>query len=113
MFATATLTWAAENGLDLGFFTLRYYSLLFAAGFFLGYRQMRKWFTSAGLTNEQLDILISRLSEFERLIFQEYILEDFTYRELSKQTGIPTTFLYKTIDLIKQKIRANVIRKTL
>ncbi|MEY4865256.1 MAG: hypothetical protein RLZZ114_685, partial [Bacteroidota bacterium] len=55
MFATATLTWAAENGLDLGFFTLRYYSLLFAAGFFLGYRQMRKWFTSAGLTNEQLD----------------------------------------------------------
>jgi DNA-directed RNA polymerase specialized sigma24 family protein len=64
------------------------------------------------MTNEQLDILISRLSEFERLIFQEYILEDFTYRELSKQTGIPTTFLYKTIDNIKQKIRANVIRKT-
>ena len=64
------------------------------------------------MTNEQLDILISRLSEFERLIFQEYILEDFTYRELSKQTGIPVTFLYKTIDSIKQKIRANVIRKT-
>ena len=64
------------------------------------------------MTNEQLDILISRLSEFERLIFQEYILEDFTYRELSKQTGIPMPFLYRTIDNIKQKIRANVIRKT-
>lgn len=62
------------------------------------------------MTNEQLDILISRLSEFERLIFQEYILEDFTYRELSKQTGIPTVFLYRTIDSIKQKIRENVIR---
>jgi phosphatidylglycerol:prolipoprotein diacylglycerol transferase len=61
MFATATLTWAAENGLDLGFFTLRYYSLLFAAGFFLGYRQMRKWFASAGLTNEQLDTLLTTM----------------------------------------------------
>lgn len=61
MFATATLTWAAENGLDLGFFTLRYYSLLFAAGFFLGYRQMRKWFASAGLTNDQLDTLLTTM----------------------------------------------------
>jgi hypothetical protein len=61
MFATATLTWAAENGLDLGFFTLRYYSLLFAAGFFLGYRQMRKWFASAGLNDEQLDTLLTTM----------------------------------------------------
>jgi len=74
--------------------------------------EVDKTWLGARMTNEQLDILISRLSEFERLIFQEYILEDFTYRELSKQTGIPTTFLYKTIDSIKQKIRANVIRKT-
>ena len=74
--------------------------------------EVDKTWLGARMTNEQLDILISRLSEFERLIFQEYILEDFTYRELSKQTGITTTFLYKTIDLIKQKIRANVIRKT-
>ena len=65
----------------------------------------------ARMTNEQLDIIISRLSEFERLIFQEYILEDFTYRELSKQTGIPITFLYKTISTIKTTIKANVIRK--
>ena len=74
--------------------------------------EVDKTWLGARMTNEQLDILISRLSEFERLIFQEYILEDFTYRELSKQTGIPVTFLYKTIDSIKQKIRANVIRKT-
>jgi DNA-directed RNA polymerase specialized sigma24 family protein len=73
--------------------------------------EVDKTWLGARMTNEQLDILISRLTEFERLIFQEYILEDFTYRELSKQTGIPTVFLYRTIDSIKQKIRANVIRK--
>jgi len=74
--------------------------------------EVDKTWLGARMTNEQLDILISRLSEFERLIFQEYILEDFTYRGLSKETGIPMPFLYRTIDNIKQKIRANVIRKT-
>ena len=74
--------------------------------------EVDKTWLGARMTNEQLDILISRLSEFERLIFQEYILEDFTYRALSKETGIPMPFLYRTIDSIKQKIRANVIRKT-
>ncbi len=73
--------------------------------------EIDKTWLGARMTNEQLDILISRLSEFERLIFQEYIFEGFTYRELSKQTGIPMPFLYRTIDNIKQKIRANVIRK--
>jgi len=73
--------------------------------------EVDKTWLGARMTNEQLDILISRLSEFERLIFQEYIFEGFTYRELSKQTGIPMPFLNRTIDNIKQKIRANVIRK--
>ncbi len=73
--------------------------------------EVDKTWLGARMTNEQLDIIISRLSEFERLIFQEYILEDFTYRELSKQTGIPITFLYKTISTIKTTIKANVIRK--
>jgi DNA-directed RNA polymerase specialized sigma24 family protein len=73
--------------------------------------EVDKTWLGARMTNEQLDILISRLTEFERLIFQEYIFEGFTYREFSKQTGIPTVFLYRTIDSIKTKIRANVIRK--
>jgi RNA polymerase sigma factor (sigma-70 family) len=64
----------------------------------------------ARMTNEQLDILISRLPEFEQLIFQEYILEGFTYREFSKQTGIPRVFLHRTITDIKKKLRENVIR---
>lgn len=74
--------------------------------------EVDKTWLGARMTNEQLDILISRLNDFERLIFQEYILEDFTYRELSKNTGIPVTFLYKTISNIKTKIKENVIRKT-
>lgn len=73
------------------------------------YEEDKTWI-GARMTNEQLDILISRLTEFERLIFQEYILDGFTYRELSKHTGIPVPFIYRTIDNIKQKIRENVIR---
>lgn len=61
MLASTSFTWAAENGLDLGFFTVRYYSLLFAGGFFLGYRQMRKWFAAAGLTQDQLDTLLTTM----------------------------------------------------
>jgi DNA-directed RNA polymerase specialized sigma subunit len=73
------------------------------------YEEDKTWL-GARLANEQLDILISRLSEFERLIFEEYILEDFSYKEFSKQTGIPSVYLYRTIDKIKQKLRNNVIR---
>jgi len=73
------------------------------------YEEDKTWL-GARLANEQLDILISRLSEFERLIFEEYILEDFSYKEFSKQTGIPSVYLYRTIDKVKQKLRANVIR---
>ena len=57
--------------------------------------EVDKTWLGARMTNEQLDILISRLSEFERLIFQEYILEDFTYRALSKETGITTIRMEK------------------
>jgi RNA polymerase sigma factor (sigma-70 family) len=73
------------------------------------YEEDKTWL-GARMTNEQLDILISRLSEFERLVFEEYILEDFTYKEFSKQTGIPQVYLYRTIDKVKQKLRNNVIR---
>ncbi len=73
------------------------------------YEEDKTWLGSR-LANEQLDILISRLSEFERLIFEEYILEDFSYKEFSKQTGIPQVYLYRTIDKVKQKLRSNVIR---
>lgn len=47
------------RGLDLGFFTLRYYSLLFAGGFILGYLLMKRIFTKEGIPIEKLDTLLT------------------------------------------------------
>lgn len=54
-----TITWDMSKGLDLGFFTLRYYSLLFALGFVLGYLIMQKIFKKEGIPNEKLDTLLT------------------------------------------------------
>ena len=54
-----TITWDMERGLDLGFITLRYYSLLFAAGFVLGYFIMKKMFRDAGIGLDKLDTLLT------------------------------------------------------
>lgn len=53
-----TLTWDLDRGLDLGFLTLRYYSLLFAGGFFLGYLVMQRIFQREGIPQEKLDTLL-------------------------------------------------------
>lgn len=54
-----TITWDLGRGLDLGFFTLRYYSLLFASGFIMGYYIMRGMFKRAGVAQEKLDTLLT------------------------------------------------------
>jgi phosphatidylglycerol:prolipoprotein diacylglycerol transferase len=54
-----TISWDMERGLDLGFLTLRYYSLLFAGGFVLGYFLMKKMFRDAGVTLDKLDTLLT------------------------------------------------------
>jgi prolipoprotein diacylglyceryltransferase len=54
-----TITWDLGRGLDLGFFTLRYYSLLFAAGFILGYFIMKRIFEREGVPQEKLDTLLT------------------------------------------------------
>lgn len=54
-----TITWDMGKGLDLGFFTLRYYSLLFAAGFVLGYLIMQRIFKKEGIPQERLDTLLT------------------------------------------------------
>ena len=48
-----------ERGIDLGFFTLRYYSLLFAGGFVLGYMLMKRIFKKEGIPQEKLDTLLT------------------------------------------------------
>lgn len=57
------------------------------------------------LENEQLDIFISRLPYFERELFFLYALDDFSYHELSKATGIPINYLYRTIKKAKITLR--------
>lgn len=54
-----TITWDMDRGLDLGFITLRYYSLLFAAGFVLGYFIMKRMFKEAGIGLDKLDTLLT------------------------------------------------------
>lgn len=54
-----TITWDMGRGIDLGFFTIRFYSLLFALGFVLGYFLMKKMFEKAGIAQEKLDTLLT------------------------------------------------------
>lgn len=54
-----TITWDASRGLDLGFFTIRYYSLLFASGFVMGYFIMKRIFQKEGVPQEKLDTLLT------------------------------------------------------
>ncbi len=53
------ITWDMGRGIDLGFFTIRFYSLLFALGFVLGYFLMKKMFEKAGIAQEKLDSLLT------------------------------------------------------
>ncbi len=54
-----SITWDLGRGLDLGFFTLRYYSLLFAGGFVLGYFIMKRIFKKEGIPQQKLDTLLT------------------------------------------------------
>ncbi len=48
-------TWNPVNGLDLGFFKIHFYSLMFVVAFGLGYYIMKKIYKREGLTQDQLD----------------------------------------------------------
>ncbi len=54
-----TITWDMSKGLDLGFITLRFYSLLFASGFVIGYFIMKRFFEKEGVAQEKLDSLVT------------------------------------------------------
>jgi len=62
------------------------------------------------LTNEQLDIYISRLPFFEREVFYLYALNDFSYDHLSRETSIPKSYLYQTVKAAKDELRKSIIR---
>jgi DNA-directed RNA polymerase specialized sigma24 family protein len=61
------------------------------------------------ITNEQLDILISRLPFFEREVFYLYALNDFSYNDLSISTGIPKKVLYNAVKYAKNEIKKAIV----
>ena len=50
-------TWDPSPGIDLGFFMIRYYSLMFVIAFILGWYITKKIYTREGLSQEKLDSL--------------------------------------------------------
>ena len=63
---------------------------------------------SSRIHNENIDILISRLSPIESEIFRLYILPGFSYDALSKETGVPVKYLYSRVQTALNKIKRNV-----
>ena len=51
------IVWDPSVGIDLGFFTVRYYSLMFLIAFTLGYFLMKKIYKHEGISEEKLDPL--------------------------------------------------------
>ncbi|MDP1069609.1 prolipoprotein diacylglyceryl transferase family protein, partial [Klebsiella pneumoniae] len=52
-----SIHWNPSEGIDLGFFMLRYYSLMFVVAFVLGWFVMKKIYDREGLTVKELDPL--------------------------------------------------------
>ncbi|MDA9772746.1 prolipoprotein diacylglyceryl transferase [Flavobacteriaceae bacterium] len=51
------ITWDPSLGIDLGFFIIRWYSLMFVAAFIVGLRLMKKIYTEEKIPLEKLDTL--------------------------------------------------------
>ncbi len=51
------VTWDPSIGINLGFFTIRWYSLMFVAAFLLGYRLMTKMYIKDGVPKEKMEPL--------------------------------------------------------
>ncbi|MCH8546336.1 MAG: prolipoprotein diacylglyceryl transferase [Cryomorphaceae bacterium] len=54
-----TFTWNMPQGIEVGSFTLRFYSLLFALGFFVGYLIMKRIFQRENIPIDWLDSLLT------------------------------------------------------
>lgn len=59
MFQLLTITWDQSLGLEIGSFTLRYYSLLFAGGFFAGYYVFQRFAKKDNIPEKWLDSLLT------------------------------------------------------
>ena len=55
------ITWDPSIGIDLGFFTIRWYSLMFVAAFVMGLSLMKKIYIEDKISLEKLDVLFPQL----------------------------------------------------
>lgn len=60
------------------------------------------------IDNEYLDAYISTMSKIDAVVMRLYIMQDFSYTEVSKKTGIPVKDLYKLVENAVNKIKRNV-----
>ena len=60
------------------------------------------------LDNEYLDAYIALMPEMEAIMLRLYMMDDFSYKELSKKTKIPVKDLYKIVEMAINKLRRNV-----
>ena len=51
------MVWNPSKGIDLGFFTLHYYSLMWIVAFLLGFQIMKRIYKNENQSNESLDSL--------------------------------------------------------
>lgn len=61
------------------------------------------------LDNEYLDAYISIMPQLDATILRLYMLDGFSYSEVSKRTGIPVKELYKLVENAINKIKRNVV----
>jgi DNA-directed RNA polymerase specialized sigma24 family protein len=60
------------------------------------------------LDNEYIDAYINLMPQLDAVVLRLYILDDFSYKEASKATGIPIKTLYKLVENAINKIKRNV-----
>lgn len=60
------------------------------------------------MDNEYLDAYISLMPEMEAIMLRLYMMNDFSYKELSRKTKIPIKDLYKIVEIAINKLRKNV-----
>lgn len=60
------------------------------------------------LDNEYLDAYINLMPKLDAVILRLYILDGFSYEEVSRETGIPKRELYKLVEKAITKIKRNV-----
>lgn len=63
------------------------------------------------IMNEQLDVIIGRLPEYDAIIFRQFILNGCSYNDLNKGTGIPIRTLRRSIELSKKAIKNAISSK--